>query len=199
MFKENINKIHYDLSNIENHDFIKIKEKSNLKFGEYIEISMLKENKEFISIIKKSDLEKDNFEWKYIANPNDENSILVERISNIHSFSKDVNDIFEHDRFDSEYEGYSDYDEDFIKDIQDEMKRFYSLSVPKYKVIEFLNNTSVGEKSPIFDTVEREIFLNYIAKEVVGEEIPLYVSDRAEELYWRTFRERMKEFGYKFI
>lgn len=207
MFKENINKIHYDLSNIENHDFIKIEEKSSLRYGEYIEISMLKENKELVSIIKKSDLNNDNFKWEYKANPKDENSILVERFSNVYSFSNDVNDIFENNRFDSDYDGFNSYDEDFIEDIQNEMKRAYELEIPKYKVIEFLDNVEnisfIFDKSfvdnKIFDTTERENYLNYITAEVVGQGIPYGASVRMQEEFWITFRERMKDFGYEFV
>jgi hypothetical protein len=49
-----------------------------------------------------TEIENANFSWNYYANPLDENS-LVERVSSIYTFSSDVQDIFEKNRFSSDY------------------------------------------------------------------------------------------------
>jgi hypothetical protein len=98
--KQNINKVHGDLTNyFEN---VKISEKSNKELGNYFELSVLENNKEVKVIIKMTEIENANFSWNYYANPLDENS-LVERVSSIYTFSSDVQDIFEKNRFSSDY------------------------------------------------------------------------------------------------
>lgn len=100
-FKENINKIHYLLSN--NFEDISILEKTNLKYGNYIELSINEGNKKFISIIRKVDLENNKFNWLYMSNPSSEESYLIERNSSLDNFHNDVKDIFDKNRFDSDY------------------------------------------------------------------------------------------------
>lgn len=98
--KQNINKVHGDLTNyFEN---VQISEKSNKELGNYFELSVLENNKEVKAIIKMTEIENANFSWEYYANPLDENS-LVERVSSIYTFSSDVQDIFEKNRFSSDY------------------------------------------------------------------------------------------------
>jgi hypothetical protein len=98
--KQNINRVHGDLTNyFEN---VQISEKSNKELGNYFELSVLENNKEIKAIIKMTEIENDNFSWNYYANPLDENS-LVERVSSIYTFSSDVQDIFEKNRFSSDY------------------------------------------------------------------------------------------------
>jgi len=101
--KYNINKIHGDLISQFHKSEIKIEEKSNLKFGNYIEISVINEGKEVKMIMTKKDLENYNFNWSYFENPIDENSSLVERNSSIDDLSSDVKEIFEKNRFSEEY------------------------------------------------------------------------------------------------
>jgi hypothetical protein len=98
--KYNVNKLHSDLSSkFEN---IEIFEKSSLKWGNYIEFSIKENNINLRAIVSKSDLENNNFNWIYLSNPNNEQS-LVERKSTTDSFLDDVKDIFEKNRFDSDY------------------------------------------------------------------------------------------------
>jgi hypothetical protein len=98
--KQNINRVHGDLTNyFEN---VQISEKSNKELGNYFELSVLENNKEVKAIIKMTEIENANFSWEYYANPLDENS-LVERVSSIYTFSSDVQDIFEKNRFSSDY------------------------------------------------------------------------------------------------
>ena len=98
--KENINKLHFNLSNRFN---VIINEKSDLKLGQYLEILVTEENKELKALVTKKELENNTFNWKYLSNPLDENSTIVERKSNIDRFFNDVVDIFEKNRFDSDY------------------------------------------------------------------------------------------------
>lgn len=100
-FRENINKIHFDISN--SFEDVSIVEKSNHKYGNYIEMSINESGKSLITIIRKSDIESNNFNWSYKSNPNDENSFLIERNSSVDNFINDVKDIFEKNRFDSDY------------------------------------------------------------------------------------------------
>ena len=79
--KQNINRIHIELSN--NFDEVIIFEKSDIKLGNYIELSILEGDKNLKLIVSKTDLEGDNFNWKYFANPLNENSDLVNRNSSI--------------------------------------------------------------------------------------------------------------------
>jgi len=99
--KEYINRIHSDLSN--NFDGVSIEEKSSLNLGNYIEFSITESNKQCSVMIKKVDIESKQFNWLYKSNPLKEDSHLVERTSNVEGFLNDVKDIFEKNRFDSDY------------------------------------------------------------------------------------------------
>lgn len=100
-FRDNINKIHYNISNSFNK--VSINEKSSIEYGNYIELSINESGKDLITIIKKSDLESSEFNWLYKSNPYDKNSTLIERKSSVDNFINDVKDIFEKNRFDSGY------------------------------------------------------------------------------------------------
>lgn len=102
--KYNINKIHGDLLMKFPGCEIKLDEKSSLKYGNYFEISILNESKKLRLIITKKELENEyNLNWMYLDNPLNDNSNVVERFSNINNISNDINDIFEKNRFDTEY------------------------------------------------------------------------------------------------
>ena len=98
--KNNLNKIHFELS--DKFDVV-LNEKSDLKIGNYIEFLIKEGKKELKLIIKKKDLENKIFNWNYLSNPLDSNSIIVERFSDIDNFLNDVKDIFQKNRFDSDY------------------------------------------------------------------------------------------------
>lgn len=98
--KSNINKIHSDI--ILNYEDVKIEEKSSLEFGEFVEITAVNENKKLVLIVSKRDLDSDTFNWRYYSNPNQKNH-LVERTSSVNNMIKDIKDIFEKNRFDSDY------------------------------------------------------------------------------------------------
>jgi hypothetical protein len=101
MLKENINKIHLDALN--SFKEVIISEKSSLENGNYIELCINESGKNLIALIKKSDLELTNFKWYYKSNPNNIDSVIVERNSSVQGFINDVKDIFEKNRFDSDY------------------------------------------------------------------------------------------------
>lgn len=99
--KHNINRIHVELLN--NFEMVSISEKSSLEFGNYIEFIINESNKIVKVIISKKEVENQKFDWKYFSNPNGDSSYLVERSSTVDSFTSIVKDIFEKNRFDSEY------------------------------------------------------------------------------------------------
>ena len=98
--KLNVNKIHSEL--LEGYQLVNVKEDSNIQLGNFVEFSIIEENKELKLKITKYELEKSNFNWSYLSNPEDEMSV-VERSSTTEGFIKDVKDIFEKNRFDSDY------------------------------------------------------------------------------------------------
>jgi hypothetical protein len=99
MFKANFNHIHYLLS--EKFENIEVSEKADDKTGQYIELIIENDLECKIHITKKN-LENPSFNWTYLANPNDETSI-IERSSNINTFTNDVIDIFETKKFSNDY------------------------------------------------------------------------------------------------
>jgi len=60
--KQNINRIHIELSN--SFDEVNISEKSDIKLGNYIELSILEGNNNLKVQISKTDLEGNNFNWQ---------------------------------------------------------------------------------------------------------------------------------------
>jgi hypothetical protein len=99
--KENVNRIHINL--LDSFESVKIYEKDNIQYGNYIELSITEGNKEVKAIISKRDLESYNFTWRYHSNPIDESSNMVIRNSSIDGFINDVKDIFEKNRFNYDY------------------------------------------------------------------------------------------------
>ncbi len=99
--RTNINKIHSDLTSRFND--VSLLEKSNVSLGNYFEISIVENNKNLKIILSKKSIDNDNFSWCYFSNPDNELSTLVERQSNVNNFVHIVEDIFEKNRFDSEY------------------------------------------------------------------------------------------------
>ena len=99
----NINKIHSDLTSRFYKNEVKIEEKSNLKLGNYFEISVINEGKEVKMIMTKKDLENYSFAWRYSENPLNESADLVERFSSVDDLTSDVKEIFEKNRFSQEY------------------------------------------------------------------------------------------------
>jgi hypothetical protein len=99
--RDNINKIHIELSN--KFESVNISEKSSLTYGNYFELSITEGNKNVKAIISKTDLEGNKFNWKYYSNPLNESSDLVDRTSMVEGFQSDISDIFEKNRFDSDY------------------------------------------------------------------------------------------------
>ena len=94
--KENVNRIHSQLSDI--YSEVEINEKQDIKSGSFVQFSITNEGKKLILNINKVELENDNFSWSYYSNPN-ELEHLVERFSSVNNFSNDVKDIFEKNRF----------------------------------------------------------------------------------------------------
>lgn len=98
--KKNINKIHSGLQN--EFSDVSITEKSAKNFGNHFEIVVNESELKLKAIISNKNLELDTFNWSYLSNPNDEES-LVERVSSVENFVKDIRDIFTKKRFDSDY------------------------------------------------------------------------------------------------
>lgn len=104
MMKFNINKIHGNLLSIkEIGDTVSIAEKSDKKHGSHFEILAEMAGRQLKMIVRKSELESDRFSWSYYADPTSEDSHLIERTSTTDSVSSDIVEIFEKERFDSEY------------------------------------------------------------------------------------------------
>lgn len=100
-YKYNINKIHSNLQT--QFSEVGITEKSSIDLGPYVELSIIKEDKEVKMIITKKDLEKYNFNWFYSENPMLESAYMIPRISNIDNITSDILDIFEKNRFSEDY------------------------------------------------------------------------------------------------
>lgn len=98
--KTNTNKIHSDLTSF--YEVVRIEENSNKEFGNFVEFRVFENNKELVLTIKKYELEKNIFNWSYLSNPKDVNSV-VERASDINNFLSDIKDIFEKNRFNQDY------------------------------------------------------------------------------------------------
>ena len=98
--KYNINKIHGNLLSLGD---VKIEEKSNLKFGSHFEINAIKDNMNIRMIISKRDLESTVFKWSYYANPLNESSDLVERVSSVDNIQEHISDVISNKRFNKEY------------------------------------------------------------------------------------------------
>jgi hypothetical protein len=99
--KENINRIHSDL--LSNYEDVSIVEKNDKSIGNFVELSIKEANKNLVIKISKLKLESSNFDWIYCSDPLNENSDMIERTSSVDNFLIDVKDIFEKNRFNSEY------------------------------------------------------------------------------------------------
>lgn len=99
--KFNINKIHGDLLSL--YSEVIIKESANDKWGQFFDLEIKKDNKTCRCILTKDSLNLPKFNWSYFENPLNESSDLVDRQSDIYSFINHIEDIFEKNRFSSEY------------------------------------------------------------------------------------------------
>lgn len=98
--KENVNKIHSELS--DRYDVV-IEEGNSREIGNFIQLSIKEGAKNIIAVISKKSLESNVFDWTYKSNPLDNSSDMIERSSSVNDFVSHVKDIFEKNRFDSEY------------------------------------------------------------------------------------------------
>jgi len=98
-FKTNINQIHFQLS--EKFNNVKIEDGESKEFGKFFTIIV--EGKLPITIPFKNLETTGQFTWYYPSNPNDKSSYLVERSSDVGSFSDLVIDIIENGRFSGDY------------------------------------------------------------------------------------------------
>lgn len=98
--RQNINKVHIDLTN--SFSEVSISEKFN-RTQNYFEILIKEGNKEVKMLLDKKQIENKDFEWSYFSNPLNESSTLVQRNSSIDSIVTHIKDIFEKNRFDDEY------------------------------------------------------------------------------------------------
>lgn len=104
MIKENINKLDNELKNL--FDSVAISEfQEKAKFFINIQADKVFEKKK-ISVkvmIEKPQFESSFVKWRYLSNPEDSNSFLVERFSSLDSLAKDINDVVITKKLDSEY------------------------------------------------------------------------------------------------
>lgn len=105
--KQKINRIDFELKEL--FDSVTINENFHIPNQLTLNIKTInvyesygKVNVELKAFIDYSLFNKDILNWKYLANPNDANSI-VERQSTTKSFTKDINDVVELKRFDKLY------------------------------------------------------------------------------------------------
>ncbi len=98
-FKENINKLHFDLTS----KYEVSIEECQSKMGNFVKFHIKESKKELIVNINKSSLEKNLFDWTYNSDPLNENSDLIERTSTLDKFIVDITDVFEKNRFSSDY------------------------------------------------------------------------------------------------
>lgn len=111
--KQNINKVHIDLTN--SFSQVKISEKFN-KNQNYFEILIKEGVKEIKMILDKTQIQNSNFQWSYFSNTFNESSTLIERRSDINSLVSHVKDIFEKNRFDEDYIKMFESESEFKKD-----------------------------------------------------------------------------------
>lgn len=178
-FKENINKIHFDVSS--NFENVIILEKSSHS-GNYIELTINEGSKSLITILKKSDLEKNRFDWSYKSNPNDENSFLIERNSSTTNFVEDVRDIFEKNRFDSDYikiiESNSFSKEDFIG------KKITNISQDNFTTIETETSSfTIGCSGSNTTSVEGDLTNEIISDIIIDEYDVTILSEGGGKMY----------------
>ena len=99
--KFNINKIHGDLLNL--YSEVSIVEKANAKWGQFFQVEIKNSGKTCLCVITKESNNTPTFNWGYFENPLNEDSHLVARQSDIFSFANHISDIFEKNRFSSDY------------------------------------------------------------------------------------------------
>lgn len=98
--KGNVNRIHSELC--EKYS-VNIEEGSDRKMGNFVKLSVSEGKKNLVAFLSKTELENNNFNWFYSPNPLNEKSELIQRNSSLSDFINHVSDIFEKNRFDSEY------------------------------------------------------------------------------------------------
>jgi benzoyl-CoA reductase/2-hydroxyglutaryl-CoA dehydratase subunit BcrC/BadD/HgdB len=97
----NINRIHSLLG--DKFQDVNICEKTSLKFGKYFEI-VVNESKTIKMIIPFKNIDgRSKYSFYYLSNPINEQSELVERISDNESIVSIVEDIFNNNRFSEDY------------------------------------------------------------------------------------------------
>lgn len=97
----NINRIHSLLG--DRFQDVSICEKTSLKFGKYFEI-VINESKIIKMIIPFKNIDgKSKYSFYYFSNPTNEQSELVERISDNENITSIVEDIFNNNRFSEDY------------------------------------------------------------------------------------------------
>lgn len=98
-FRENINKIHFDLTSKYE---VSVVESQNTK-GHFVKIIVKENNKQLVVNIDKTSLENNLFDWTYSSDPLNEKSDNIERTSTVEGFLSNVSDIFEKNRFSEDY------------------------------------------------------------------------------------------------
>jgi hypothetical protein len=97
----NINKIDTILK--ENFTKVDISEKSSINLGKYFEIIVTESKVVKILLPFKNIDGQINFEFFYYANPLNESSTLIPRMTNLQLLTETIKDIISNNRFDQEY------------------------------------------------------------------------------------------------
>jgi len=111
MLKENINKIDYELKGL--FDSVTIVEK-NHKNNFYLEIICESKKTKVRVNIDKINLNGRNVKWSYYTNPLNENSDIIDRVSNIDSISNDIFQILSKKQMNSEYLESIKFDDNIV-------------------------------------------------------------------------------------
>lgn len=99
-FKLNFNKLHSELTN--KYGNVKVSEKWSPKLGNYIEVIIESNSIEMVTFLSKEGLCVSEFNWLYLSDPIDNNSV-VERVSSLNSFLSDVSDVIDNKKFSRDY------------------------------------------------------------------------------------------------
>jgi len=155
----NINKIDFLLK--EKFNIVNVSER-NEKNGIFFEITaksnkVNESNHEIKIIIDRQKLERNICEWSYYTNPLNENSLKIDRISNIESFANDALDIVINKRFDQDY---------ITESINEGIINISDIEDKEYSLYETNGETLVVNSSTLSDILENNgIYLSNVELE----------------------------------
>jgi hypothetical protein len=170
--KSNINKIDYDLSNLFENVYISEKTsgsqfyfeiKVNSTFFNICE-SMDWKRAEVIINISKKDLSSNVVKWSYSANPMNESSDMIERISDINNIAKDIFEIVTKSKMEKSYF-------ESLESIVESINENNSIEITKDDLIEKLKQVAI-KHGILVSKSDKEL----IIKESIGESTDMTIS-----------------------